>query len=201
MSETANNSVPFDPGYSKFYPSLDPNTSEQVNFILQIKQPNTRKHQLRILEGILAKPFNLMSHFYYACVAYGSIIAVKYKNPPAKISGNPMLQISDKEKEASDLTLEVKEFIETYRNLNRGIEFNLKRKSKLPEHFEENLNLYIEFVKLNNHFKTLESTDQIELPEKTKHFKDYDKEKINELEKKALEIAQTGNSAEILNIY
>lgn len=201
MSEEINITVPFDPGYSKFYPLIDPNIKEQVDFILKIKQPNTRKHQLRLLEGMLAKPFTLMSHFYYACVIYGSIIGSKYKNPPASISGNPMLNLSEEEKKTTDLTLEIKVLLETYKNLKRGIEFNLKRKSKLPEEFENNLSLYIEFVETNNHFKTLEKTDQIKLPEKTKHFKDYNKEEIDKLEKKALEIAETGNSSEILNIF
>lgn len=201
MSEKINITVPFDPGYSKFYPSIDPNIKEQIDFVLKIKQPNTKKHQLRIIEGILTGPFNIMSCFYYACVVYGSIIGIKYKNPPASISGNPMLKLSEEEARVADLTIEIKVLIEIYKNLKRGIEFNLKRKSKLPEEFENNLNLYIEFVEANDHFKTLESTEQIKLPEKTRHFTEYSKEKIIDLEKKALEIAESGKLPEILNIF
>lgn len=192
--------VPFDPGFAKFYPPMDENLLDQLNSILSLKGINQRKFQLQVLENNLIKPISTITAIYCACVMYGSIIATKYKDPAATITDNHILLIPEEDRKNLDLSLETKYIIEVYQKLNKSVEFLFKRKSKLPTNLEDYANLYIEFILLNNHFKELKSTDQLKLPEKKHYLQGYSLEKLSQMEQTMLEIAKKGNLEEVFNI-
>jgi len=200
MKDTHCTCVSFDPGFANYNPGLNESNLEQINHISKLKSHNQRKFQVIKLETSFLKPLTTITYIYYGCVAYGSVLASKYNNPPATIEGNHILELPDHEKDNADLTLEVKIIQELYKKLNKDIQFYLKRKSKLPARLEEFSNLYKEFVELNNHFKDLKTTSQIKLPAAMEHFRQYTPEKLDIYEKKLFEITQTGNLEEVLNI-
>lgn len=189
----------FDPGFSQYYPRFDEQILE-FNNLTSLKSINQRKFKLQIIENNLIKPLNTLSAIYYGCVIYGSLISSKYNSSPYLIKDNPVSLMSEKEKEALDLTVEPKYVLELYQNFNKSALFHFKRPSKLPERMPECVQLYIEFINLNNHFKELVSSDQIILPEKTRHFKDYSKTKLNDIEKNITNIVQSGELEKIFNI-
>jgi hypothetical protein len=192
--------VTFDPGFAKHYPPIDSDTFDQLEFILKNKIANQKKFQLISMENTLVKQLKTLSAIYHSCVIYGSIIAAKYKNNPAEIHDNQILNLSEEQRAALDLTEEVDNNIAFYHKINKSIEFICKRKSKLICNIEETAALYREFVTINNHFKEVRKTDQIKLPDKVKHFFDYTDDCLIDLEKKATQIAQSGNIEEMFNI-
>lgn len=201
MKNKDNNSVPFDPGFSGFYPVFIHGLIPQADLILKLKARNQIKFQLQLLERKLVDPYKIVRAIYYGCVVYGSIIASKYNKNPAIVDGNPFKNIDPAKQINTDLTVEVNNLLSLYKKVNSGVQFHLNKKSSLPEDFEDYANLYIEFININDQFKNLETTAQIVLPEQTQHFKDYKPQKLGQLEKKVFEIIESKNLEGIFNIY
>jgi len=200
MNNKSNNSVPFDPGFSAFYPLFVQEVINHLDSVLKLKTRNQVKFQLQILEKKLVNPYATIKAIYYGCVIYGSIIASKYNKEPAIIEGNPFQTLDAEKQINTDLTVEVNNAINLYRKMNSSIQFHLNKKSSLTEDFEDYANLYMEFITINNQFKGLETTDQIILPAKTQHFKDYTPQKLTSLEEKVFEIIQTKNLEGVFEI-
>lgn len=200
MKNKDNNSVPFDPGFSGFYPVFVHGLIPQADLILKLKARNQIKFQLQMLEKKLIAPYKIIKAIYYGCVVYGSIIASKYSKNPAIVEGNPFKDLDPTKQINTDLTSEVNSLLSLYTNLNSGMQHHLNKKSYLPEDFEDYANLYIEFIMVNDQFKDLETTDQIVLPSKTEHFKGYKPQKLGLLEKKVFEIIESKNLEDIFNI-
>jgi hypothetical protein len=152
--------VPFDPGFSKYDQGIGIMQLEQFKQISALKVINQKKFQLRMFETNLIAPLKTTACIYYGCVIYGSIIASKYTDFPAEISNNPIPNLPEDQKDSLDLSLETQNVLELYSLLNRDIQYNLKRKSNLPDTLEPCAHLYMEFVRLNNHFKDLLTTLQ-----------------------------------------
>ena len=193
-------SVPFDPGFSKHNPALPDDIFTQLDLISKIKLTNQRKFKLQIVENALIRPIKTLGCIYYGCVMYGSTIASKYKSPGVLIEDNPILNLSEEEKKYIDLSIEAKSTLELFKRVNKDILYNFRRQSHLIADIEDYIDTYIEFVSINDHFKNLESTDQIKLPKKTAHFKKYTPAKLEEIEQKIIKIAQSKSIEEILNI-
>lgn len=200
MSKKETKKVPFDPGFSNHYPPIEDDIILQVDYASKLKAINQRKFQLQMLENKLVTPLKKIALINYACVLYGSTIANKYKDIPADVIDNPMLKMSEVEKESLDLSIEAKSIIELYQKLSKNITFNLKRKIKLSLNLEKFTSLYIEFVTINDHFKNLTSTNQIKLPQEMNYFNDFSSTKLEEIEDRLTEIAKSGNLDELLNI-
>ncbi|MEW5820469.1 MAG: hypothetical protein AB1782_09795 [Cyanobacteriota bacterium] len=200
MSKKETKKVPFDPGFSNHYPQIEDDIILQVDYASKLKAVNQRKFQLQMLENKLLTPLKKIALINYACVLYGSTIANKYKDIPAEVIDNPMLKMSEVEKESLDLSIEAKSIIELYQKLSKNITFNLKRKIKLSLDLEKFTSLYIEFVTINDHFKNLTSTNQIKLPQEMNYFNDFSSTKLEEIEERLTEIAKNGNLDELLNI-
>lgn len=200
MSKKETKKVPFDPGFSNHYPQIEDDIILQVDYASKLKAVNQRKFQLQMLENKLLTPLKKIALINYACVLYGSTIANKYKDIPAEVIDNPMLKMSEVEKESLDLSIEAKSIIELYQKLSKNITFNLKRKIKLSLDLEKFTSLYIEFVTINDHFKNLTSTNQIKLPQEMNYFNDFSSPKLEEIEERLTEIAKNGNLDELLNI-
>lgn len=200
MNKNTELTVNFDPGFAQYYPSLDGDIINQIDTIINLKAFNQKKFRLQVLENNLVKPFKNIMGIFHGCVIYGSIIASKYTQPPAQVINNPMSSLTDSEKANLDLTFEVSYSLEIYENLNKTCKFIFKRETKLPEKLLYYAKIYKEFILLNNHFKELQTTEQIKLPPETEHFRSYDIKKLNDLEEKIILIAQKGPLEEVFNI-
>lgn len=200
MKKETMQSVPFDPGFSKFFPPIDEQVYAHLEGICKLKAMNQRKFQLQKIEPQLTASLTQIICIYYGCVLYGSTIASKYRDPAATISGNPMAEVKKEEANQIDLTLEASFFSELYKLFNRSIEFNFKRKSRVTSEFLNIIDVYNEFMKKNNHFINVTSTDQLIIPESFSKFKDYEAEKLNEIEGIIFEAVKTGKLEKLLNI-
>lgn len=200
MKTAKKQSVPFDPGFSNHNPTLPDDIFTQLDLISKIKLTNQRKFKLQIIENALIKPIKTLGCIYHGCVMYGSTIASKYKSPGVNIEDNPILTLSEEEKKYVDLTIEAKSTLELFKRLNKDISYNCRRKSHLLDGLESYIDTYIEFVSINDHFKNLKTTNQIKLPKKTSHFKDYTPAQLEETEQTIIKIAQSKSLEEILNI-
>lgn len=200
MTKEKEISVPFDPGFSKHNPSLPDDIFVQLELISKIKLSNQRKFKLQIIENSLIKPIKTLGCIYHGCVIYGSTIGSLYDSPGVKIADNPIIKLPEEERKDVDLCLEAKTTLELFQRINKDINYNFRRKSHLMPDLDKYIETYIEFITLNDHFKNLKSSDQIKLPKKTSHFKDYEKIKLKEIEQKVINIAQSKNIEEILNI-
>lgn len=199
MAKAKKKTISFDPGFARYYPRFDDQIVEFNNITL-IKNINQRKFKLQMIENSLIRPLNTLTAIYYGCVVYGSLVASRYNDPMYLIKDNPVNSMSEEEKKSVDLTEEPKYVLELYRNFNKSIEFHFRRQTKLPEKLPECVDLYIEFITLNNHFKELKAANQIILPEKTQHFQNYSDGKLKEIERSVKNIIQSGELDKIFNI-
>lgn len=199
--EKTQRKVPFDLGISNYYPSqIGAGTISHLESIYKLKSNNQKKYQLTILENSLISPIKTIAAIYYGCVVYGSIIHSKYKNPPAIITANPMLNMSESEKKQLDLTTETLLVKELYEKMDKAVSFVLKRGSKLPANFNYCADLYVSFVTINNNFIDIEQTDQLKVPDKLKHFQTYSEDNLETLENRFKDAVDTGNLDIIFDI-
>lgn len=200
MTKQTIQSVPFDPGFGRYFPQIDETVLAHLEGIARLKVPNQRKFQLQKIETTLTRELITTMCIYYGCVLYGSTIASKYVSPSAIITENPVAEIPEEQKQDIDLTIESSFIAEVYKLFSRSIEFNFRRKCKIPQNFLDVVQAYSEFMQVNNHFVNIKTTDQLKIPEKFSHFKSYDKKKLDEIEQMIFQAVEAGRLEELLNI-
>ena len=184
--------VPFDPGFYKYSLGIDENVGYKLDYIIKMKNANQKKFRLKLLEEELVAPINALAAIYYGCVIYGSTIAAKYRANPAEITDNFVTKLPEDQLKNLDLAMNARYTIELYRKLNNSTEFFFKRQSKLRSDFEDYVNFYIKFVKLNDSFKNIKTTSDIILPDETKHFLKYTDKELEEIENGIFKIVEIG---------
>ncbi len=173
-----NDNVPFDPGYSQFSAHIPEEVLLFIDQIAAIKQPHQRKFEFQKLYVQVSPFIKNRVAIYLGCILWGAFLYHRFKDEPKKISGNVMKELS--EQDNADYFREINFIIELIEKLDKASFYYLKK----PSGFKNLIvypEVYREFVEINNNFKTLNKTDEINLPEAVSHFQNYDNDKLDEL--------------------
>lgn len=166
-------SFPFDPGFIGHLSAFVPNIQLMYNTLAQYRNFNQKKLQFKMYyPKILALLKNYMS-FYLGCLLWAVYIK---KFSGANIDGNLCYGGVYNESE----TLEEVGFIKNYlEQLKKDAKYYIGQNFEPDERYIKILDVYGEFLKLNEGFVKVQKTDDLKLPDGLKPVKNYDEIKKN----------------------
>ena len=186
--ENTKEKVPFDPGYSKFTASFPKEAITHLEEVSKLKQNHQKKFALTNLESQVVPMIRLCASFYLGCVLWGSYLSIKFKDDAREIEGNPVFLLSEEERTKLCYNEEIELITDFINKLEKASVFYLKRSSRLNPELVPYFEIYDKFIRLNDNFINLKSTDEIKIPEEMSHFKKHNSKKLDELKQKIYEI-------------
>ena len=114
------NTVPFDPGYSKISFSFLSNIDYVMGDYYQLKNINQKKFKLSHLEISILSMISKSAAFYLGCQLWGGFLSSKFKDGPKEISGNYSANLSGAEIDELDYAIETKYILEFIENFGRS---------------------------------------------------------------------------------
>lgn len=156
--------VLFDPGYSDCILGVSDNVEFMYSAFVQSSMPlKQKKFQFSILFPKLKKMLSQSVSFYLGCLLW----AVYLKNlKNAVFENNPCLDTEFDEKTAYDETNFLIDFIND--KFNKDAKYYINATYKKDERYITVLKTYNEFLKLNEGFKNVKTTADINLPSNLK---------------------------------
>lgn len=200
MTATEKQKVPFDPGFSQFAGNFPPDAYKFLEEIAGLKQNHQKKFAFSNLENQIVPIVRLLVGFYLGCVLWGSYLYWKYKDDVREIENNPVLDLSEEEKNKIGYNQEIDFILGFLEKFEKSAKYYLNRSSRLNPEYIKYFETYKEFVDLNDSFKNLKFTNEIKLPRTVEHFENLTSQQLDELKQKIEEIIASGNIENILNI-
>ena len=156
--------VLFDPGYSDCILGVSDNVEFMYSAFVQSSMPlKQKKFQFSILFPKLKKMLSQNVSFYLGCLLW-AVYLKSLKN--AVFENNPCLDTEFDEKTAYDETNFLIDFIND--KFNKDAKYYINATYKKDERYITILKTYNEFLKLNEGFKNVKTTADINLPSNLK---------------------------------
>lgn len=176
-TKTIKNSVPFDPGFAPYVLTFSTTYFFIENEVKKLKNANQRKMKYKSFEaGLLKVCDNLMS-FYLGGMLYGAYLNTKHKNSPKKLIGNDFLSLKVEDCEKGDISIEVFTLEKFIKNNDK----NPFASRKINPKYIAVIDSYIEFLKINDYFTNVETTNDIKIPQAFSYITNYKTKELNGL--------------------
>lgn len=176
--------IPFNPGFSNFAQDIPFDILEQIEML----KKNTPKHKIKFELSrtipLLAKNINAISSIYAGCMTWGVFLNLYFKDNPLKITENPVLLLSDKEKALLDYAEESSFMLNLINSLDKDSKFFLNKPLDIHPKVVRVLEAYADFARLNNNFINTFLTSDIEFIDFLQKYKSYSKEELESLHDK-----------------
>ena len=174
-----NNTVPFDPGYSKHVSSFM-YFNEQVKTALKsFKVQNQKAFQYRKFLPQLLAVMKQEVGFYYGCLLWATYIS--YENPPKEISGNSFYGKTKEELEQYAYLEEVKYILDFFKQYPKDLSFYHIQSAVIDEKYIKTVEIYKEFLIINESFINTKTTADLKISPSIKKLEAQDLEKIKSL--------------------
>ena len=175
----ANNTVPFDPGYSKHVSSFM-YFNEQVKMALKsFKVQNQRAFQYRRLLPQILSVMKQEIGFYYGCLLWAAYIS--YENPPKEIEGNSFYGKTSEELEKYAYLEEVNYLLNFFEQYPKDLAFYRLQGEKINEIYIKTTEIYKEFLIINESFISTKTTADLKIPDEINKLTQDDLKKIKSL--------------------
>ena len=179
MTDKENFSVPFDPGYSKYISSFM-YFNEQVKAALKsFKVQNQRAFQYRKLLPQILEVMQKEVGFYYGCLLWATYIS--YENPPKEIENNSFYGKTTDELNEYAYLEEVNYILKFFEQYPKDLSYYHLMGQKIDEKYIKTVEVYKEFLILNESFIKTKTTADLKIPPVIKKFSSADLEKIKVL--------------------
>lgn len=153
--------VLFDPGYSKYTLPFSQNIDAAYNMILSIKAPHQRKFKFQMVYPQLLKLLEHTISFYLGCLLWATFISKNFKDNPKEILDNHYIGQKIKEDE---MLFEVNYAIGYIEKLKKDCKYYLGKTCNLPDDWMQIMQLYKEFLMVNEFLVDAKSSADIKLP-------------------------------------
>ncbi|MEI3254174.1 MAG: hypothetical protein V8R83_02490 [Candidatus Gastranaerophilaceae bacterium] len=153
--------VLFDPGYSKYTLPFSQNINAAYNMILSIKAPHQRKFKFQMVYPQLLKLLEHTISFYLGCLLWATFISKNFKDNPKEILDNHYIGQKIKEDE---MLFEVNYAIGYIEKLKKDCKYYLGKTCNLPDDWMQIMQLYKEFLMVNEFLVNAKSSADIKLP-------------------------------------
>ena len=153
--------VLFDPGYSKYTLPFSQNIDAAYNMILSIKAPHQRKFKFQMVYPQLLKLLEHTISFYLGCLLWATFISKHFKDNPKEILDNHYIGQKIKEDE---MLFEVNYAIGYIEKLKKDCKYYLGKTCNLPDDWMQIMQIYKEFLMVNEFLVEAKSSADIKLP-------------------------------------
>ena len=172
--------VKFDPGIGEFVVDFNDYVNSVYSQLMHFKNMSQKRARFNIYASKIEEYMMNNISFYLGCLIWANHIVSENLNEPKEIVGNAFLYMTDEQKEDYDYLIQVN-FLENYfESYERDFAYYTGKKKVVSERWKKILEVYSEFLTLNNGFVSTKMTSDIKLPELVK---DIDKKAITFIEK------------------
>lgn len=183
-------SVLFDPGFARHTGILSMNIEYIYASVTKFKNLGQRKMQFKMYYQKILQSVNNNAGFCLGCILWAIYIKSLGNE---EITNNPCIGGTYDEAEAVE---EVDFSINYFEQLKKDAKYYLNLDYTADPHYIRVLEVYKEFLTLNEGFVNTKNTDDIKLPSCLKHPKDMDK-----INAKIQEVVKTGNLSDLFELY
>lgn len=169
--------VLFDPGYSKYTLAFSQNIDAAYNVLFSIKSPHQRKFKFQLVYPQLLKLLEHTVSFYLGCLLWATFITNKFSIEQKDILENDYF---GKQVDEENMLFEVNYAIKYIDKLKKDCKYYLGKNCNLPDDWSLVMDVYKEFLIINNFLVNAKTTADIKLPERIKKVSDDDLSKILE---------------------
>lgn len=189
--------VPFDPGFSEHAVIFTPNIESAYNILNSIPALHQRKFQFKMFYPQLLRLVDGTIAFYLGCLLWASYITKKYKDTPKKIEGNSYFGKNVK----SDDALHEIDFIISYlEQFEKDCKYYMGKAQDVKPEWDEIINVYKEFLIMNEFLTKAETTADIKLPSSIKNIDGEQLDKILSQIELSISSAQLEKLYEVKNL-
>jgi len=181
--------VQFDPGFVKHLYAFVPSIKQIYGAISQFKNFNQKKMQFKLYYPKIQHLIDEYAGFYLGCVLWAVCIK-QYKG--AKILNNLMYGGVYSEQE----TLSEVDFVQEYlQQLVKDAKYYAGIDYSPEENVLKIVSIYREFLKLNEGFVKVDTTDDIKIPDSVKNIKD-----VEYISKEIDRVVESGKLSDLLKL-
>ena len=179
----------FDPGFYTCLTSFPSNIELLYSELNSVKNFAQKKIQFLMTYKRVMDLLKAHTGFYVGCMLWGTYLQ---SLGCEKIENNPFVdQEYDKELSLSELNF-IFDFVKKF---DRDTKYYMGKHFKFDDEMMRVLEIYVQFIDLNNGFSKIDTTDKIQLVGK---LTEISKEEIDEIEKKIQDVIHTGKVEELL---
>lgn len=177
--------VKFDPGMGELVVDFNEFVNGVYSQLMSFRTIHQKRARFKLYASKIERYMANNIAFYYGCLLWAYYLVNKNAKKPKEIVGNVFLNMPDEQKEDYDYLIQVN-FMENYfDSFERDMLYYTGQKKQVPELWKKILELYTEFLTLNEGFVNTKLTSDIKLPEILKNIKINDD--VNLLINKAIE--------------
>lgn len=158
--------VKFDPGMGEFVVDFNEFVNSVYSQLMSFRTIHQKRARFKLYVGKIEKAMANNIAFYYGCLLWAYYLVKENQNSPKDIVGNVFLNMTQEQKDEYDYLIQVN-FMENYfESFERDVNYYTGQKKQIPESWKKILELYTEFLSLNDGFVNTKKTSDIKLPEK-----------------------------------
>lgn len=164
MSKT----VKFDPGMGELVVDFNEFVNEVYSQLMSFRTIHQKRTRFKLYTAKIERYMKNNIAFYWGCLLWAYYIVNENIKAPKEIVGNYFLNMTEEQKADYDYLIQVN-FMENYfEGFERDVLYYGGKKYEIPQAWKTILELYSEFLTLNDGFVNTKTTADIKLPEMLK---------------------------------
>ena len=191
------NTVLFDPGFSGYVSSFMYFNEDAMKLIKSLKAQQQRAFRFRQLLPQIMDIMKREVGFYYACLLWASFIKYSNENDPKEISNNGFYGHTKEELEQFDYLQEVNYLLNFFEQYKKNLNFYKISAPEIDEKYIKTVEIYKEFLIINESFINTKTTADLKLPT---NLKPVEKKILPTIESLITQTVQDGNFERLFEI-
>ena len=179
--------VKFDPGIGELVVDFNEFVNGVYSQLMHFKNMSQKRARFKLYANKIEEYMANNLAFYYGCLMWAYYIVNENKNSPKEIVGNVFYNMPKEQKDDYDYLIQVN-FMENYfDSYERDFAYYTGQKKIVSQKWKDILEVYSEFLTLNEGFVNTKMTSDIKLPKRLSKIKIDVKSLIDEaIEKQSL---------------
>ena len=163
--------VKFDPGMGEFVVDFNEFVNSVYSQLMSFRTVHQKRARFKLYVNKIEKTMENNIAFYYGCLLWAYYLVKENQKSPKDIVGNVFLNMTQEQKDEYDYLIQVN-FMENYfESFERDVNYYTGQKKQVPDSWKKILELYTEFLTLNDGFVNTKKTSDIKLPEEFEKLK------------------------------
>lgn len=163
--------VKFDPGMGELVVDFNEFINGVYSQLMSFRTIHQKRARFKLYVNKIEKAMENNIAFYYGCLLWAYYLVKENQNSPKDIVGNVFLNMTQEQKDEYDYLIQVN-FMENYfESFERDVNYYIGQKKQVTDTWKKILELYTEFLTLNDGFVNTKKTSDIKLPEEFEKLK------------------------------
>ena len=163
--------VKFDPGMGELVVDFNEFINGVYSQLMSFRTIHQKRARFNLYVNKIEKAMENNIAFYYGCLLWAYYLVKENQNSPKDIVGNVFLNMTQEQKDEYDYLIQVN-FMENYfESFERDVNYYTGQKKQVTDTWKKILELYTEFLTLNDGFVNTKKTSDIKLPEEFEKLK------------------------------